>query len=102
MPCSTACSWTARQMSGASFQVVAGSSVNTGSPSSSVDGRAAIARGSSGGFAIGSAGGPVDAVLGALPDDADAQTSPISSLVQDLALEQVLAQGRQSSRRPRD
>ena len=58
----------------------------------------AIARGSGGGFAIPSAGGAVDAVLGALPEDVDAQTSPISSLVQDLALEQV----RQSSRRPRD
>ena len=63
---------------------------------------AAIARGSGGGFAIHSAGGAVDAVLGALPEDVDAQTSPINSLVQDLAMEQVLAQGWQPSRRPRD
>ena len=65
-------------------------------PVNPVEGRAAIARGSGGGFAIHSAGVPVDAVLGALPEDVDAQTSPISSLVQELAVEQIGAQGRQS------
>ena len=86
------------QTSGASLQL--GSGVKTGSQSTLSTAGAAMARGSSGGFAFDSAGGAVDAVLGALPDDADTPTSPIGSLVDELAFEQVQAQGRQPSRRP--
>ena len=57
---------------------------------------------SSGGLAIGSTGGPVDAVLGSLMDDADAETFIAHSLAHDLALEQISTPGQQSSRRPRD
>ena len=84
--------------SGSVSQFRAGSSLNTGFPSSPAKTRPQVAEGLSGGLAIGQAVGPVDAVLGALPDDTDAQTSPIGSLVHDLALEQI----RQPRRRPRE
>ena len=84
--------------SGSVPQSRAGSSLDTGFPSSPATVSPQIADGSSGGLAIGQAVGPVDAVLGALPDDTDAQTSPIRSVVHDLAVEQI----RQSRRRPRE
>ena len=81
----------AAPVGGTAYQVATASSVNTGSPLSPSIAGAPIARGSSGGFAIGSAGGAVDAVLGALPDDGDAPAA--GSWVHDLAIEQVSETG---------
>ena len=82
-------------------QLGARSSINTGSPSSPSMAGPAIARGSSGGLTIVPAAGPVNAVLGALPEDDDATATAVGSPVHDLALQQVsdFAWGRRMSRR---
>ena len=74
------------------YRVGTASSVNTETPPSPSIAGTPIARGSSGGFAIGLAGGAVDAVLGALPDDGDAPAT--GSWVHDLAMEQVSETGK--------
>ena len=77
------------QSSAALYQLGAGASVNTERSSNPSTAGAAIARGSSGGLAIAPAAGPVDAVLGALPDDDDAAAPAAGSSIHDLAMEQV-------------
>ena len=77
------------QTNGVVYQLGAAPSVDTGSPSSLSMAGAAIARGSSGGFAIVPAAGAVDAVFGALPDDDDATATAAGSSIHDLAMEQL-------------
>ena len=81
------------QSSAALYQLGAGSSVNAGPLSRPSTAGATIARGSSGGLAIAPAAGPVDAVLGALPDDDDALAPAAGSSIHDLAVEQVSVRG---------
>ena len=80
--------------------IEAGSGGSTAIPSSPSNARPQTLQ-RPGGLAIGSAGGPIDAVLGSLIDD-DAEMFMADSLVHDLALEQVATPGEPSSRRPRD
>ncbi len=76
----------------ASYEVGAASRVNIGSLPAPVTAGAPVARESGGRFAMGSAGGAVDAVLGDLPDDGDAPAA--GSWVHDLAMEQVSETGK--------
>ena len=76
----------------ASFEVSAASRVKIGSLPVPVTNGAPIARKSSGGFAIGSTGGTVDTVLGALTADDDAPAPGWSA--HDLALEQLSETGK--------
>ena len=72
------------------YRLGAGSSINMGSPSSPSLAGPAIARGSVGGLTIVPAASPVNAVLGALPeDDGYATATAVGSWVHDLAIEQV-------------
>jgi hypothetical protein len=77
------------QTGGGAIQLGAASSVNTVSPSSPSMARAAMARGSRGGLAIVPAAGPVDAVLGTLPEYDDAPATAAGSSIHDLAMERV-------------
>ena len=63
----------------------------------------AVASGSIGGLTIVPAAGPLNAVLGALPEDNDATPTAVATSVHHLALQQVseFAWGRRMSRRRR-